>query len=753
MVSDMDRVEKALSVAAANGHRRMFVVSGDWRQSVDVVADILEKAKKYVGKNLLYVAEFPKESDIGEKRMRALFKRVRGYQVNQKPFATARDVLGRTYDVAVIDAHENFPPREIGIIVETVRGPGVIILWVPELTRWVNTKLKFHELYVVTPPYDVSDCRNLYLSRVLRKIMEHNGIYVLSEEGSVVKAPKERKRRKGRRKIKIPRKPRVPREILSLAATQDQVEVIDALPGVFEGKRRAIVLLADRGRGKSAALGLFIASLAGKGKRVVVTAPSFSNAEEIFKFVERGLKTLDVKYRSKKGEIRAEGLEVVFREPLDVLPERADLLIVDEAAGIYVSILKEFLRFPHIIFSTTTHGYEGTGRLFQYRFLPSLRASHSVEILRMSEPIRYAPGDPIEAWLYDVFLLDAEPAKLSKKDLEDVAEGRLTFEELDVEDLFLRDDATLRQFIGIYVFAHYRNNPKDIAIVADAPNQRVFCVKTASGKIVASIQVAEEGGLRDEDIERMRAGEIIQGNIVPDLMVKYYAYEDFARRQGLRVVRIAVHPEIQGRGIGSFALARLGDVAEKEGKAWYGAVFGASPRLLRFWLKNGFLPVHVSPKRNPESGEYSVLVIRPLDRLAHDVASVTNFGMKMRLVYELDNFYKYMEPEVALLLLSSGKRRKVPLGLTVPERRKLQGYVEGRLFYDALSDVFFRIAVWYFLGEQRPEMEEKEKLWIIEKVLKKRTWKGASSTFNMDPMKFARKMDRVLTRLAREVLS
>ncbi len=749
----MDIIERALETAAANRHRRLFVVSGDWRKSVDVVAEILEKAKEYVGKKLLYVAEFPKESDIGERRMRALFRRVRGYQVNQKPFATARDVLGRTYDVAVIDAHENFPPREIGIIVETVRGPGLVVLWVPELTRWMSMKLKFHEMYVVTPPYSVEDCRNLYLSRVVRKLMEHEGVYILSDEGVIVKAPKEKKRRAAKKHVKLPTKPQVPQEILSLAATQDQINVVNALPNVLKGKRKALVILADRGRGKSAALGLFLASLVERGGRVIVTAPSFSNAEEIFKFVRKGLDALGIKYSARRQEIRAGNLEITFKEPLDVRGSKCDLLIVDEAAGIYVSLLKEFLRYDHIVFSTTTHGYEGTGRLFQYRFLPALQSSHHVEILRMSEPIRYAPNDPIEDWLYDVFLLDAEPEDLSQKDLEDVAEGKLVFEELDVERLFLRDDKTLRAFVGIYVFAHYRNNPKDIAILADAPNQRAFCVRTSTGKIVASLQVAEEGGLGDEHIQRMREGEIIQGNIVPDLIVKYYAYEDFAKKAGLRIVRIAVHPELQGRGIGSFALSELQKVAEKEGKSWYGAVFGASPRLLKFWLKNGFVPIHVSPKRNPESGEYSVLVIKPLDRLTHDIAGVTNFGMRLRLIYELDNFYRHMEPEVALLLLSSGKKRKIPSDLTVPERRKLEGFLEGRLFYDALSDVFFRLAVWYFMGEQKPDLKEEEKLWLIEKVLKKRTWKGAAETFGMDPMKFARKVDRVLTKIGREALS
>ncbi|HID08786.1 TPA: tRNA(Met) cytidine acetyltransferase, partial [Candidatus Micrarchaeota archaeon] len=345
-----------------------------------------------------------------------------------------------------------------------------------------------------------------------------------------------------------------------------------------------------------------------------------------------------------------------------------------------------------------------------------------VRILRMSEPIRYGEGDPVESWLYDVFLLDAEPAELDTSDVRDVEEGRLVFEKLDVERLFLEDEETLRQFVGIYVFAHYRNNPRDIAILADAPNQNAFVVKTASGKVVCSLQVAEEGGLPKAVIDLLKDGEIVQGNIIPDLMLKYYGYDNFARAKGLRVVRIATHPELQGKGVGSFALKKLTEYAVAGEYAWVGAVFGASEALLRFWMKNGFVPTHVSPKRNPESGEYSTAVIHPLRPAIRDIVRTTNFGMKLRLAYELDNFYRNMEPEVALLLFSSGERRSVPLDLTTPEKRKLWRLVEGGLHYDALSEVIYRITVNYFIGTMEPPIEDKDKLYLIEKVLKKRTW-------------------------------
>lgn len=753
-MSDMEFVRKALETAKAKRQRRLFVISGDWKKSMKVVGQILREARDYVGKDLLYFAEFPKESDIGERRFKEFARNIHGlgYLVQKKPFAIANTVLGRTYDVLVLDAYENFPPRDIGIITETVRGPGVIILIVPELNVWVQSKLYFHKQYVVTPPYSVDDCRSVFLNRVVKKLFEHDGIYILSDEGKPVKLPREKKGKSKTKKIKIPKNPEFAEDLYKLAATQDQVDVIHALEDVPKNKKHAYVLLADRGRGKSAAVGLALAGILSQRKwKIVVTAPSFQNAEEVFNFIKRGLEALGKEFKDKKREIVVkDGGEVVFLEPLDAVERKADILVVDEAAGIYVSLLKSLVRrYKRIIFSTTTHGYEGTGRLFQYRFLPTLQEKFVVHQLRMSEPIRYGEGDPIESWLYDVFLLDAEPAELGKNDIRDIEEGRLVFEKLDVERLFLEDEETLRQFIGIYVYAHYRNNPRDIAILADAPNQNAFVVRTSSGKVVCSLQVAEEGGLPKAVIDLLKDGEIVQGNIIPDLMLKYYGYDNFARAKGLRVVRIATHPELQGKGVGSFALKRLTDYARENDYAWVGAIFGSSDVLLRFWMKNGFVPVHVSPKRNPESGEYSTAVLYPLRLAIQDIVRVTNFGMKLRLAYELDNFYRNMEPEVALHLFSSGEQREVPLDLTTPEKRKLKRMIDGGLHYDALSEVIYRMVINYFIGNMEPPMDEKDRLYLIEKVLKKRTWKGVGDVFNKDPMKVARKIDRILYGLAR----
>ena len=750
----MKKVRKALERAKASRHRRLFVVQGDETEVVEVAAEIMEVARDVLGgEKVLYMAEFPKDKKDDEARYSTFLSRFGG-ETKRVPYAKGKSVLGKTFDGLVLDAFNNFPAKDVGIAVETVRGPGAIVVTLPPFDEWINRKLFFHGQYIVTPPYTVEDCGNIYQRRIVKKFMEHPGIYIL-EGDKVVKGREPREKKSSEKKLKYPSSPLLPTEIYELAKTQDQVDVIHALEGVIRPKN-AYVILANRGRGKSAALGLFLAGLAyvsSKTKlRIVVTAPSYQNVEELFKFLKTGLKALGVKVKGSK-LVEVGKVTILFREPLDAVKEKGDLLVVDEAAGIYLSILKELLpNFKSFVFSTTTHGYEGTGRLFQYRFLPMLEERLKVHILRMEEPIRYGENDPVERWLYDVFLLDAEPAKIGRKEKKDVTKKKLNFVHEDREKLFLEDEKTLREYIGIYVFAHYRNNPRDIAILADAPNQNAFTVKLDNGKVVGSLQVAEEGGLEDEHIYRMLEGELIFGNIIPDIFLKYYEFKEFAREKGLRVVRIATHPDLQGMGIGSYALKELERFAKENGYSWTGAGFGASDKVVRFWKKNGYLMVHVSPKRNVESGEYTTIFVKPLNRKVEKFVRIANFSARSRLVEEFDNYYYYMDPDVALELLSSGPTKKIPLQLSEGEIRRFRRYIDGYLFYDAVSDVVTKIVRWYFLSGMEPELPQTDRMYLIEKILKKKTWKEAAKTFNMDPVKFAKRVDKIMAKIGDYVL-
>jgi len=57
---------------------------------------------------------------------------------------------------------------------------------------------------------------------------------------------------------------------------------------------------------------------------------------------------------------------------------QAELLVVDEAAAIPITLVKGLLGPYMVILSSTVHGYEGTGRSLSLKLIASLKAQNQI---------------------------------------------------------------------------------------------------------------------------------------------------------------------------------------------------------------------------------------------------------------------------------------------------------------------------------------------------------------------------------------
>lgn len=722
-------------------HRRLLVVYGE--ASDEMLAYIIWRhytLSENGHSHVLYVGD----SDGVESYKRLIERLSQTYPIEVikwHSYDETHKIMGTTNDLLVLDMSRGARPNDIGRLIETVRGGGLILLYnLPlEANRPWNTSL--HKK-LAAPPYSPKDLKTRFEKYFIKKVLEDPAVWVLKNwdimKGELLNPPNF-----VREKLTTPKGGKIPSKILKMAVTREQLETLRHMGLLTRGEKTIIVITSNRGRGKSALLGLAAAALIFLGaKRIIVTAPACEEAQTLFRMAEKALLAVGEGVKREHAENVVAKLTcrrgtVEFISPYHTLSENADVILVDEAGGIPVSLLFRIAeKFNKAVFVSTVHGYEGAGRGFTLRFMKAIEKLENMKLHRfeLKEPVRYAPGDPVEKWLYDTLLLNAEPAELGG---EETRMEECIYREPDLDLWFERDEEHLRQFIGIYVLAHYRNRPDDLLILGDAPHHSARALFSRSGKVLVAMQIDEEGRMSDELIHEVLKGIPPSGNLIPSCIVKYYPDQAaFSKLKGLRVVRIATHPELIGKGYGSHALKKLLEEAAAENLAWVGASFGADEMLLDFWIKNGFIPIHISPMRNMVSGEFSVIVVKAISEEAERLLREIHKEFKLRLIEALPDTYFSLEPAVAVRLL-----RKQPwdyrdkLILTPSQMGRLLQYAQGSLAYEGACDAVKKLLKFHFMnsGASRMDLDMEAEAKLVTRGLQARSWRHTAQIFKNKP--------------------
>jgi len=737
----VDRVVRELRAeAGAANERRLLVLGGDPGRTREAAISALD-ATDVGPASVTYVgtaAETP-------------WERVDPDRVTQ--------LLGTTHQVVVLDCHDECRPNAIGRAVGAVDGGGLLVFLTPPLDDWPDRRDGFDEGLAV-PPFTVGEVTGHFRSRLVSLLRVHPGIAIVDVDGNG-DSGEHRPIRDGLTDpaSRLPREPparpadaRFPAAVYDRCRTADQVDAVAALERLGE-PGHALVVEADRGRGKSSAAGLTAGALALDGRDVLVTAPSYRNAAEVFaraREVLEGAGVLGGDPEADPPRIETadeDGGRVRFLRPDDAAATvtgqdssgAPDVLLVDEAAALPVRTLERLLEAPSVAFATTVHGYEGAGRGFSVRFRDRLTESdHEVTDVTLADPIRYAAADPVESWAFRALLLDASPAVDPLVD--DAIPEEATYRRLGSEDL-LADEHLLRETFGLLVLAHYRTEPDDLARLLDAPNVSVRAL-TRDGHVCSVALLAREGGLPADLRAHMYEGGRVRGNMVPDVLTSQLRDENAGVPVGERVLRIATHPAVRSRGFGSRLLrdveAEVGDAVD-----WLGTGFGATPELLRFWRTNGFHTVHLSTSRNDASGEYSAVMLRPTSAAGRELAERHARWFCRRIPSVLSDPLDDADPDVVREALASVDATP-ELHLDDVEWRHLAGLPHGASVFDTAPRPLRRLTLRYLVdagtttgagtgtgtgtgsegrsGDDEPTLTTRQERLLVRKALQGESW-------------------------------
>ncbi|TPP65668.1 N-acetyltransferase 10 protein [Fasciola gigantica] len=591
--------------------------------------------------------------------------------------------------------------------------------------------------------------------------------------------------------------------------------------------------------------------------------------------------------------------------------QQADLVCVDEAAAIPLALVRHFIEGPRLVFmASTINGYEGTGRSLSLKLIKQLRneckiAEASVRLnpklvlpnvepkshisekklgrgfrsadtsrvlyeITLDDAIRYANGDPVEAWLTELLCLDCgssllrENPSLTGAYYPPLDRCQLYFVNRDT--LFAYHKSTevfLHRLMALYVASHYKNSPNDLQLLSDAPAHHIFCLlapyQPESGRvpeILCVLQVCLEGKINKERVLRsLSRGVRPSGDLIPWTVAQQFCDAQFGELSGARVVRIATHPDYQNLGYGTRALQLLHDyyagkvpvqssdkgvVSEPHSETSYqsngakerkiktsapaelsddngasdddddkeelieqsdqymqsdenlnkdeqnagdgdsqsnlltekferrgpsslppllsrlcerqperlhyvGVSFGATPDLLRFWKRVGYVPVYLRQTLNELTGEFTCIMLKQFEEQAeHTMNSAWLLqyyqDFKRRFMYLLPGCFRYMDAAYALELFHNKSAQKLKVNeLTQKEAQtlfspvdleRLRRYTRSLVDFHVISDLLPNVARLFF-DNRLPEvrLNKTQQVILLGLGLQHKTVERLSSEF------------------------
>jgi tRNA(Met) cytidine acetyltransferase len=496
------------------------------------------------------------------------------------------------------------------------------------------------------------------------------------------------------------------------ACTYDQERAVSALLGLLDRSAQPVVLTAHRGRGKSTALGLFVSSALSRDTalRIAVTASQ-----------PRGTATLLAQVAAQTPDqltrVRVAPAFELAQGRVD-----ADVVLVDEAAGLSVELLSGILaHYRRVAFATTVHGYEGSGQGFRVRFMARLaRAYPRTREVFLDTPVRWQPDDPVEAFAARALVLDAPSALDVEPPGDDWSAQRAACAVTRLERAALRDEKLLRSLFGTFVLAHYRTTPSDLVHLLDDDGVRLWVVRE-DGDVSAALWAVEEGGFDAERAIQIAHGTLRpRGHMLPEAFARHLHEPLAARARGLRIVRIAVAPRARRTGIGRSLLAALLASASADGFDYVGAGFAATADVIAFWQASDLSLVHIGTKRGAASGEVSALVVRGVT--GEFAALITR--LRQRFLDELSDRLRDgladLTPDVVACAWPAAVGPDARAA-SHEDRQRIDSYLKYAVPYESVVSALHRFVLARAASGAFQPLLEGQAL-LIAKVLQARSW-------------------------------
>ncbi len=493
------------------------------------------------------------------------------------PVGSGRQHLGQTLEAAVINCHSGLDPDDWGALSGTIQAGGALIVLSPPASTWAKRTEPAPGPWL-SHGLRADDLRRGFVERLIRYLSEDplvEGIDVNAQATDSIDLPA------------ILPDPTI--AVDQAKANTEQQRVIDGMTALANQTDPGVVLVtADRGRGKSAALGMAIRALSNQPLRL--TGPSRAAVATTYTY--------------------AGPSAPAFLAPELITPANTPLF-VDEAAALPLGTIRRWLDDnPRCVLAGTVHGYEGSGRGLILRLIEEIKQSTTaLTHFQLHTPLRFAPDDPLETWINRLLLLKSSPPTT----LPAVSPTSIRIHREDPVAL-ARDDERLAAVFGLLVDAHYQTRPRDLRQLLDDPDMTLWCAWHEQ-HLVGVLVARSEGGFTPRLSQAVYDGRRRpSGHLIAQSLSFHVGISHAAEQRGLRIQRLAVNPEHRRQGVGQALVDRARAAAVSEHKDWLGTSFGGSAALVNFWQHSGLNCVRVGNRLDPRSAAHALIFLQGLSR-------------------------------------------------------------------------------------------------------------------------------------------
>ena len=675
-------------------------------------------------------------------------------------------ILGQSFDFLILDLRRVFNPNKICQFIESVRGGGLIFIIGSKYPEWLSqvNNDKFYQ-------YSKANHSNIN-SQIKDKSYLLNWFIINLKEKFQFKCDFTDTRKIFQSFNSMPSDYNLDQNFNDILVSKDQIEILNK----FETKlpkslnqNTCMIITADRGRGKSAVIGLalakFLIETPNKGLNIIISAPDVRNTQTIFELTSFYCSLKGIHYTSKKRDQWITEVKIGLNGKIGFVNssnlesiKRIDLLVIEEAATLSVDLLKSLfkLNIPKILVSTI-HGYEGSGRSFQIKITNPLKRQKKINYnhYTLKQPIRYVEDDKVENFLNFVFFLDAEPAFINKELLKKIGRSFSLIQYTEVgKHLIENNYHVLQDHIGILVYSHYRNQPNDLLVLCDSGTHFLTGLKLTFDEnthfLLASTQFSQEGGMNDYSIAYVDSGNFIEGNLIPTVAIRHFS-RDFAKLKGLRIARIAVHPEFINQGYGRKNIELILDHFNQYD--WIGVSFGANAKLVKFWGKFGFYSVHIRPTKTPETGEWNLIMIKPQSDQSKEIITQASRDFIVQFIELLKQSLHSMSYElVQEILKSCSSHSQYKPHISHSGKLRIENYLAGHINFLLAVDVMYEFSKTYFICQNLPSLSSAQEGLLITRILQGRSWGQTRGKSGLDWQTAHALMRKAIQKLYNEIL-